>query len=412
MEIGEQRKKAVTVLAAGVLFNLSIGVLYSWSMIKMKLAAAAESGGWGWNSVQAGRPYTVAIVCFALGVLIGGRIQDKIGPRRVVTAGGAMVGLGMVLSGIVGNSAVGVTLCFGVLTGLGIGIGYSSVTPPALKWFHPGRKGMVSGFIVGGFGLGAVYYAPLATALLNRYGIESTFIYMGIAVMIISTAVAQLVKNPPSGYTPGTPAKLKKSAAKPAAKDMNWREMMRTKRFCLMMIIFLLASSCGLMILGNVSEIARLQAGISEETILALLVSFMAVTNFAGRIGGGLLSDKIGRLNALFLIFVIQMLNMAAFMFYQNLPLIIIGIIGAGFCFGSILSIFPALTADQFGLKNYGQNYGIVYLAWGLSGVVAPVIADYFYDAAGNFNTAYIICAVMMVFIIGVNYLLKREIGK
>ena len=137
----------------------------------------------------------------------------------------------------------------------------------------------------------------------------------------------------------------------------------------------------------------------------------MAVTNAGGRVFGGMMSDKLGRINALYIAFFLQMLNMVGFLFYQSSAALVIGIIGVGFCYGTLLSVFPALTADQYGLKNYGVNYGILYLAWGLSGVVAPVLADYFFDIYGTFNAAYIICAIMMAAMVFGNYLLQKDIA-
>ncbi|MDR0436667.1 MAG: MFS transporter, partial [Bacteroidales bacterium] len=205
--ITETQKKANIILIAGVLFNLSIGVLYAWSVIKTKLI-----DDWNWTSSEAGLPYTIAIVSFALAAFFGGRMQDKIGPRKVVTCGGILVGLGLIISGLVGNSyPLGIALGFGVVTGAGIGLGYSSVLPPAIKWFHPSKKGLVGGLIVGGFGVAAVYFAPVANVLLNKFGIETTLMILGIATIVISTPIAQLIKNPPAGYVPPTPANLKES---------------------------------------------------------------------------------------------------------------------------------------------------------------------------------------------------------
>ena len=401
------QKRARIVLIAGIMFNLSVGMLYTWSIIRGQMMDT-----WGWTSAQAGLPFTVAIVFFAIGLLVGGRIQDKAGPRWVVTTGGFLVGLGMILSGLVGNSPMGITVSFGFIGGMGIGLGYGCVTPPALKWFHPTRKGMVSGLIVGGFGFGAVYFGPLASALLNNFGIQNAFLIMGTGVILISVPIAQFIKNPPPGYVPAEPKNIKPTAAKASANtvDYFWREMIKTPRFYMMFIIFMITSSVGLMIIGNVTRIATLQMGIADAAVLAGLVSFMAITNMLGRIIGGMISDKIGRVNTLYVILIIQLANMLGFMFYSNFPTLIIGIIGTGFCFGALLSVFPALTAEQFGLKNYGANYGIVYLAWGLSGVVAPVIADNIYDATGDFMMAYIICVAMMVLMIAVNFLLKRNV--
>ena len=231
---------------------------------------------------------------------------------------------------------------------------------------------------------------------------------MGIAVAAISIPIAQLIKNPPAGYTPPTPEKLKQAVAVKPSVDVTWRSMVKTKQFYLLFIMFLLSSSVGLMIIGNMSKIAKTQIGISDTALLAILVSFLAVTNTAGRVLGGLMSDKIGRVNALFVVFALQALNMACFMFYQSLPALSIGIILVGFSYGTLLSVFPSITADLYGLKNYGTNYGVLYLAWGLSGVVAPMVADVIFDIHGNFHMAYVVAAVMMAAMVFVNVLFKR----
>jgi MFS family permease len=404
-------KKAILILTAGVLFNLSIGALYAWSVFKTRLTASEGLGGWGWTSAEAGLPYTLAIVFFAIGLLVGGRIQDKTGPRWVVTAGGALVSLGLILSGIAGDNAAGITVCFGIITGIGIGFGYGCITPTALKWFHPSKKGLISGLIVGGFGIAPVYFAPLTNVLLNNFGIEKTFIYMGAGIMLISIPIAQLIRIPPAGYVPAVPKNVKQSISKSTPPvDFTWKEMVKTKRFYLLFIMFLASSSVGLMIIGNMSKIANTQIGITDTAFLALIVSFLAITNTFGRVLGGMMSDKIGRVNALFVVFALQALNMTGFVFYQNVAALLLGIVAAGFCFGTLMSVFPAMTADQWGIKNYGMNYGIMYLAWGLSGVAAPVMADFIYDTSGSFTAAYIIAAVMLVLMIFINFLLKKDI--
>jgi len=363
---------------------------------------------WGWTSQQSGLPYTLAIIFFALGVLIGGRIQDKIGPRPVASVGGAMVGLGLVISGFAGNNPTGVTIGYGVVTGLGIGFGYGSVLPASLKWFHSGKKGLIGGLVLGGFGLASVHYAFITSALLDRISIESTMLYMGIAVAVVAVISAQFVRNPGPDYVPAVSENVKLSVitAKPVI-NFNRKEMLKTKRFYIMFILFLFSASMGLMVLGNVVRIANVQAGVTNAV---LLISIVAVMNGSGRVIGGMLSDKIGRVNTLFIAIILQLFNMIGFLFYNNVFLVTLGFILVGLCFGTFLAVFPALTADQYGLKNYGVNYGIVYLAYGCAGIVAPVIADYFYDLSGSFNTAYILCAVIMAFMIGLNFMLKKEL--
>jgi len=402
------QKTANFALISGVLIMLSIGVLYAWSVIKKNLII-----NWDWSSSEAGLPYTLAIVFMALGVFIGGRIQDKIGPKWVLTCGGTLAGFGMIFSGLVGNSPTGVAIGFGVITGIGMGFAYACSSPPALKWFHPSKKGMVTGFIIGGFGMAAIYLAPLASALLSRFSIETTLMILGVVPIIVCVPIAQFIKNPPAGYVPEAPKNLKKTAVKIApATDFTLSEMIKTKRFYMLFFMFLFSSSAGLMILGNMPKIANLQVGITDTTLLAGLVAFLAFTNTFGRVLGGVMSDKIGPINAIFVVFVLQMLNMIGFIYYGSLAMLIVGIILIGFTFGTILSVFPAITAGQYGLKNFGANYGLMFIAWGLSGAVAPVIADYFYDIHKNFNTAYLLCAMVMVVLIFVNYLLKRNLTK
>jgi len=387
------------------MFNLTIQVLYVWSLLKSEMM----TGEWGWSSLEAGLPYTLIIIFFSVGVLIGGRVQDKIGPRLVATAGGAMVGLGMIISGLLGDDPIGVAISYGVISGLGIGFGYGSVLPASLKWFHPSKKGLIGGLVLGGFGLASVHYAFITESFLANFGIQNTLLYIGGAVTVVAVIAAQFVKNPPLGFVPAAPDKSGLSATRKPAVDMIWKDMLKTRRFYLIFILFIFSASIGLMIIGNVARIASIQAGVESAV---LLISLVAAMNAAGRIIGGFLSDKIGRAVTLFIAIVLQMLNMVGFIFYQGITALTFGLILVGLCFGTFLAVFPALTADQYGLKNYGFNYGIVYLAYGFAGVVAPVTADFFYDHSGSFNITYIICASIMALMIVINLLLKREIQK
>ncbi len=196
------QSRSSLVLIAGVLFNLSISVLYSWSVIKSQLTLPVDAGGFGWNSAQAGLPYTVAIVSFAISMLIGGIIQDRMGPRKVITVGGLLVGLGLILSGVAGNSLLGVTVSYGVITAAGIGMGYGCVSPCILKWFPPSKKGMVVGLVVGSYGLSAVYLAPGAQYLLSTYGISPTFLILGVITALVAVVLAQFIDNPPANHSP------------------------------------------------------------------------------------------------------------------------------------------------------------------------------------------------------------------
>jgi len=401
------------ILLACTAFNLTIGVLYTWSMFKLRITLPEADGGWGWDYQMAGIPYTIGIICFSIGVFTGGRLQDKIGPRKVCTIGGTCVGTGLLLAGIIGANPIGIAICFGVISCIGIGFGYSSVLPTALKWFHSSQKGLVSGFVTGGFCLAAVYLAPMATAFLNRFSIEQSLMLLGMVSLITSVIIAQFVRVPANNFVAKAPENipLETSVCKLPA-DFTSSEMVRTKRFYFMFFVFLINVSIGLMIIGNIASIAYYQAQVFDYRILAFLLAFMAIMNFVGRVGGGFISDKIGRTNTLFVVMAVQMLNMLAFKHYDSIYLVMFGALLAGTCFGAVLSIFPAFTADQFGIKNHGANYGVVYLAYGASGVLAPFIADYIYDKYGTYSIAYVVCAAMMLLALFVNFALKREVKR
>ncbi|MDF2890887.1 MAG: Permease [Clostridia bacterium] len=376
------------VLIAGLCINLTLGVLYSWSVIKKAIVSE-----WGWTNSDASLPYTVAIVVWAITLLFAGRLQDKIGPRKVVTLGAIFTGLGLVLSSTI-QSVPLLIITFGVLSGGGIGFAYASVTPPALKWFHPSKKGMVTGIVVSGMGLASLYIAPLTTMLLENLGVSKTFLVLGIFIFVVATALAQLINNPPVGYMPPTPANTGKTkTAKIHSNDFVWKEMIKTKQFYFLWIMFAFASSAGLMIIGNIASIAKTQANWEKGFYL---VGLLAIFNALGRLAAGFLSDKIGRVKTLMIVFVLQGVNMALFAGYSTPLAISVGTALAGFGYGALLSLFPSLAADYYGVKNFGGNYGVLYTAWGVSGTIGPIIAGMVVDATGTFNLAYIISAALL----------------
>ena len=405
------QNRAKVILITGVVYMMSIGVLYAWGVIRRVIEEQ-----WRWTATQSGLPYSLVLICFATGNLVGGRLQMKISARMVGTIGATMVGAGLILSGIVGDSPALVALFFGILTGLGIGFGYSSYLPTVLKWYHPSRKGFVSGWIIGGLGLTAVYLAPLASSLISvpAIGLQLTFVILGVITLAISLPLAQFIKSPPADYVPPTPKTAKNITTTAQSRDKTWTQMMKTSEFYMLFFMFLCSVSIGQMVIGNITGIAALQVkpAISDAAVFAGLVSFMAVTNCGGRIIGGVISDKIGWTNTLLLVFVIQCVNMIAFRFYASFPMLIVGMVFAGLCFGATLGVYPAITVDRFGLKNYGLNYGIMYMAFGGAGIAAPLIASYFFDKSGNYNTVYLICAIGMAVMILTNLLIRKVIAE
>lgn len=385
------RLKPWGILAASFGINLIIGILYIWSIISKALINDLR-----WTSKQASLPYTFVTVTFVIAMAIFGKLQDLKGPRITATIASVLMGIGIILSGVF-ISPVMLVVTFGIIAGAGIGTANVSTVPPAVKWFPPGKKGMVTGISVAGIGISAVVYSPISNALIQSVGISKTFIYLGTAAIVLMAALSQFLVNPPAGYKPAVKEASHKTvsgASDTAVRDLGLKDIVRTSSFYRLWIMFAASSSAGLMIIAHAAKIADVQ--ISWQSGF-YMVSLLAVFNAAGRILGGAVSDKIGRITLMRIIFGLQAVNMLLFTFYSNIVLLAAGIAVTGLCYGASFSAFPATIIDLFGIKYFGANYGLIMTAWGFGGVVGPMMAAAVYDASKNYDMAYIISGALLV---------------
>ena len=381
------------IVLAGVGINLSFGVLYAWSIFAANLREA-----YGWSMAQASLPYTIAILMFAALMIPGGRLQDKLGPRLVVTLAGVFVGSGLILASFV-PSVPGLVIAFGILAGSGIGLGYAATTPVAVKWFPASKKGLISGIVVGGFGGATMYIAPLTRFLIENYGIFNSFRILGIAFFIVVVGLAQTLKNPPAPAAPAPGAK-----AAPVGRDYTWQEMVKTPQYWQLWIMFAAGALAGLMIIGHLSTIARLQTG---QDIGFLLVAFMAVTNALGRPIAGVISDKIGRSKTMMILYIAQGSVLLVFSTFNSFATILFGAMVVTFAYGAMLAVYPSAVADFYGTKNLGSNYGVLFTAWGVGGLIGPMLAGAILDATGGYLMAYYSSAALCFIAAMVGFIMK-----
>jgi OFA family oxalate/formate antiporter-like MFS transporter len=372
------------VVLAGLAINLMLGVLYAWGVILKALKS-----DWHWTSTQATLPMSVATACFALMMVFAGRWQDKFGPRRVAATGGIMLGLGMLGSAFADTWQL-MTITFGVGAGLGIGLGYSATTPPAIKWFPPARKGFITGIVVSGVGLAAVYISPVTQHLLKSIGIPHTFMVLGATVLILVPALAQLLRNPPDQ----TAAAASPGSAPARRTESDWQDMLRRPQFYQLWLLMVLSASAGMMIIAHVATIAKEQAGWDWGFVP---IATLAIFNTLGRLLSGVLSDRIGRTRTMMLAFTLQAVNMLAFRYYNTPGLVVFGAAFTGLCYGGIFTLMPAATADFFGIRNLGVNYGLVFTAFGFAGVLGPLLAASIHDHQHSFAPAFQISAGMLI---------------
>lgn len=381
------------VVLAGVFINLAFGILYAWSVFSANLRSLN-----GWSSTEASLPYTVAIIMFAVLMIPGGRLQDKLGPRKVITLAGILVGFGLVLASFV-PTVPGLVIAFGVFGGAGIGLGYSATTPAAVKWFSPSKKGFITGIVVGGFGLAPLYIAPLTTALINSMGIFNTFRVLGIAFGIIVVVLAQVVNNPdkPVAAAPG-------AAAAVPARDYTWQEMVKTPQFWQLWLMFIAGALAGLMIIGHLKTIADLQSGAAFG---ATIVSLAAIANAMGRPVAGVMSDKIGGGKTMMILYIAQGTALVLFSQFSSFITILLGAAVVTFGYGAMLAVYPSTVATFYGIKNFGLNYGVLFSAWGVGGVVGPILAAKILDATGGYQTAFFVAAAFCFIAAFLGFILK-----
>lgn len=378
----KSNKQGWIVVAAGAGINLAFGVLYAWSIFASKLQETL-----GWSKTESSIPYTVAIIMFALVMIPAGRLQDKIGPKWVVTIGGLLIGFGCILAGSM-TSIFGLTIFFGVLAGSGIGLGYASTTPPALKWFPPEKKGLISGIVVGGFGLATLYIVPLSNFLLSRYDVFSSFRIMGVIFLCMTLPLAQLVKNPDK------PVVSANKAAKPPIEDRSVKEMLKTKQFYMLWFMFFAGATGGLMTIGSLKPIVKSMLG---ESAALQLVAFAAVANALGRPMAGVISEKLGRGKTMSILYVLQALALFLFNGLNSFATVFIAACMIYFAYGSMLSVYPSACADNYGTKNLGLNYGIMFSAWGAGGVFGPILGGKIADATGSYEMAFYVSAAILI---------------
>jgi MFS transporter, OFA family, oxalate/formate antiporter len=410
--------KAWAVVFCGTAVNLCLGILYAWSVWSGKLINVDKAGqliadgpaaGWTYlTNAEAATPFSLCVIIFALLMIPGGRIQDKAGPKVGAITGGLFLAAGCILAGLM-KSYAGLVIGFGIFGGIGMGIGYAAPTPAALSWFGPHKRGLIAGLVVGGYGGAALYIAPLATWLINNYGVTSSWIYLGIffaAVVII--AGSQLAKAPAGYVAPAAPVKAGAAPAKAAGTIIDWApsEIIKTWQFFALVIMFIGTTQSGLLVIANAAPIGTKILGPSAW----LLVSWGGLINALGRVGTGLYSDKIGRDNAYTINCLVSagaLLLLSTIIASGNLFLLFLAVGIAYWQYGGGLSLMPAYTADFFGPKNLGMNYGLVFIGWGL-GFFMTRLAGTIKDITGSLTWAFILSAIVLIVAVVIARVTKR----
>jgi OFA family oxalate/formate antiporter-like MFS transporter len=401
--------QGIQVIFGALLIQLSLGAIYAWSVFAKPLQAS------GWTTSDTQWPFTVGLVTFALVMVYAGRVLYKLGPRKLTVAGGIMLGSGYLLAGATGGDSFWPTLIgVGLLGGAGIGLGYVVPIAVGMQWF-PDKKGLITGIAVAGFGMGAMIWVKLAGTwggLIADYGIGSTFMIYG-AMFTALVVLGSLWMTFPPHFVPPKPDH------KPGKFDFQSGEMVRTVHYWSIFSTFAIGATAGLMCIGLMKQFpsqALVSNGMPElaaDAAAGTAMVIFAIFNAIGRIGWGKISDSIGhavncdhhgRKTSLMMmaasqgVFVLMFPYIAGIEYALYLFAALIG-----FNFGGNFALFPAITSDTFGHKFFGQNYGYVFLGYGVGGSIGPMLGGYLGDM-NNFMLAFIITGVMNLIAAGIIY--------
>jgi OFA family oxalate/formate antiporter-like MFS transporter len=443
MEGGKTFNRWLIVVGA-LLIQVSLGAIYIYSVFKPGLKARFPD----WSNTDLALPSMLVLLFFGLATIFAGRVQDKIGPRYVAMTGAVLLGLGLLLASF-SNSLFMFTLGFGVIGGIGIGAAYVCPIATCVKWF-PDKRGLISGLAVAGFGAGGLVFAPVAKALILSVGVMNMFLYLGGIFFVIVMIGAQFMINPPAGYCPPgwtPPTAAGNTPACTTGVDYTWQEMIRTPQFWLLWITYFAGCSAGFLIIMNtvniwqsfsILSLAPKFPTIPGEIYLDIItkgttaVMAISVVNALGRIIWGKVSDSIGRKNTLYVMFLYGGVVMLSLNWLTSFPLFLFGVMSVGFCFGGFLGLYPAVTADYFGTKHMGVNYGCMFMAYGVAGLFGPWIAPKLMRivqevpfetlvagvvttktyAAGNYIASFIIAGVMCLASILLVWIVKPPAAK
>jgi len=407
------------VVVGAVLIQLCLGAIYAWSVFTPYLED--KQGTFQFTRTQTQAIFSVGLATFAVVMVLAGRWQARSGPRIVALTGGLVLGTGYLLAGLLKGALFGhfinQLLFIGLVGGVGIGLGYVCPIAVGIKWF-PDKKGLITGLGVAGFGFGALIWIKLASTwghLIDRLGVSGVFTLYG-AIFATAVAIGSIwMVNPPVGYRPAgwSPQTAKTSTSNADTASLLPRQMLRHIQFYAIWLMFIFTSMAGLMVIGNIALFAKDRlvevSGVSREAAIAIagtaMAVFYSIANGLGRIIWGTIADRIGPKRALVAKASLQGLVMLLFYWLGgNQYTLYLAATLIGFNFGGNFSLYPTMTAELFGAKNVGVNYGWVFTAYGIGGIVGPIMAAAIRDAGLSWVSAFVIAgaACLVAAVIGV----------
>ena len=376
--------------AGGVLMQLALGAVYAWSVFRDPLIKA-----FGWSISDVTLTFSISILVLGFASFLGGLWMSRVGPRTVGITAGICYGLGVALASLSGGQLWLLYLTYGVLGGLGLGLGYIVPVATLVKWF-PDRRGFITGLAVAGFGAGALITAPVAAYLIQRVGVMPTLAILGIVYLIMVVAGASIMRNPPSGWAPAGWQPSAKSQAQRAIRDYTLPDALGTWQWYALWAILFLNVTAGISIISQAAPMAKEITGV-PALVAAGMVGIISIANGLGRLLWAWFSDAVGRRNVFLIMFLLQaalfflLPSQHEFAILTGLAFIILSCYGGGF------GTMPAFATDYFGPKSIGSIYGLMLTAWGFAGLFGPLMIARMREMTGSYSGALTVLAWVML---------------
>jgi MFS transporter, OFA family, oxalate/formate antiporter len=375
-----------------IIMQLALGSVYAWSVFLKPVIALYHV-----SRLQANLTFSIVLLALGITAGFGGYLNNRYGPRVIATLGGILYGLGVILATFAAPNIFLLYLTFGIIGGIGVGLGYIVALAMLIKWF-PDRRGFITGLAVAGFGGGALITSPIAAALIKSVGVSSTFLYLGIAYLVVIVMVAQFFRTAPDGYVPAGWTPSARQQIYRSRREYTLAEAIRLPRWYVLWLILALNVTAGAAVISVASPLAQKFTGVDVVTA-ALLVSVIGIFNGAGRLFWGWLSDGITRPFTFLSMFIIQAIVFVFLPSITSFALLLVPVAIIALCYGGGFGTMPAFATDFFGPKNAGTIYGAMLTAWSAGGIVGPILITSFGTTSNpDYATPlYIIAGIMLV---------------
>jgi len=378
------------IAIAGVFFQIALGAVYAWSVFRVPLTKQ-----FGWSISEVTLTFTISIFVLGCTAFFGGLWLNRKGPRIVALTGGALYGLGVFLASF-SHNLWWLYFSYGLIGGIGLGLGYIVPVAVLVKWF-PDRRGLITGIAVGGFGAGALITAPVATRLIQSIGVLSTFAYLGIGYLIVTIISGSFMQNPPDGWKPEGWSPTARETSERAGHDFVLSEALKTWQWWALWLLLFLNTCAGISVISQEAPIFQELTRVSA-VVAGGMVGVVSLGNAVGRVFWAWVSDLITRRATFFVMFLLQVLLFWFLPSVASASLMTIVTFVVLMCYGGGFGTMPAFTADYFGPKNVGPIYGLMLTAWGFASAFGPLFIAHMRETTGSYSGALrVIAGVMAV---------------